>query len=113
MHEMSIALSIIDIAEEEALRANASGIKDIEIEIGAISGVDISALKFALDIAVKNTMLETTIRNFTLIQAKGECPDCNSIFPLEGYYQPCPKCNSPAINIIQGKELRIKSMNIY
>jgi len=110
---MSLALNIIDIAEEEASKANASGIDDIEIEIGSISGIDVSALKFALDIAVKNTMLEKSMRKIIPIQGKGECIDCNSVFPLEGYYQPCPKCNSQAVNIIQGKELRIKSINIY
>ncbi len=112
MHEMSIALSIIDIANEEALRANAERINEIEIEIGTISGVEISALEFSLDIAVKNTFLENAQRKIIPIQAKAECLECNSIFPMTAFYEPCPSCKSFVIKILQGKELKIKSINI-
>jgi hydrogenase nickel incorporation protein HypA/HybF len=112
MHEMSIALNIIDIAHEEALRADAKKINEIEIEIGSISGVEISALEFSLDLAVKNTFLENAQRKIIPVQAKAECLECNSIFSLTTFYEPCPNCQSLTINILQGKELRIKSINV-
>ncbi|MFA5805122.1 MAG: hydrogenase maturation nickel metallochaperone HypA [Melioribacteraceae bacterium] len=112
MHEMSIALSIIDIANVEALRANAKRINEIEIEIGSISGVEISALEFSLELAVKNTLLENAQRKIISIPAKAECLECNSTFALTTFYDPCPNCESLTINILQGKELRIKSINI-
>lgn len=112
MHEMSIALSIIDIANEEALRANAKRINEIEIEIGSISGVEISALEFSLELAVKNTLLENAQRKIISIPAKAECLECNSTFALTTFYEPCPSCESLTIKIIQGKELKIKSINI-
>ncbi len=112
MHEMSIALSIIDIANEEALRANAERINEIEIEIGTISGVEISALEFSLELAVKNTLLENAQRKIISIPAKAECLECNSIFSMTTFYEPCPSCKSFTIKIIQGKELKIKSINI-
>jgi len=112
MHEMSIALSIIDIANEEASRANAKKINGIDIEIGSISGVDVSALEFAFDIAIKNTLLENAKRNIISIPAKAECLECKSTFALTAFYEPCPNCESLTINILQGKELRIKSINV-
>jgi hydrogenase nickel incorporation protein HypA/HybF len=112
MHEMTIALNIIDIATKESAKANASRINNIEIEIGSMSGVDVSALKFALDIAVKNTMLENSNITMIPVNAKVECMQCKSVFHLEDFYQTCPGCDSLTFNVIQGKELKIKSINI-
>lgn len=112
MHEMTIALNIVDIATKESIKANASSIGGIEIEIGSMSGVDVTALKFALDAAVKNTILERSEMTIIPIQAKVECKKCKFTFPIEDFYQGCPKCDSLIFDIIQGKELRIKSINI-
>ena len=112
MHEMSIALNIIDIASEAAENAQSKKINEIEIEIGSISGVEIDALEFALDVAVQNTMLKDASKKIIPIEAKAECLECHNTFPISFFYEPCPSCNSLNINILQGKELRIKSINI-
>lgn len=112
MHEMSIALSIVEIASDEALKANAKNINEIEIEIGTISGIEISALEFSLGLAVKNTCLENAQRKIISIPAIAKCLDCNSTFALTTFCEPCPTCGSFTIIIIQGKELKIKSINI-
>jgi hydrogenase nickel incorporation protein HypA/HybF len=112
MHEMSIALSIIDIVSEEFKKYNAVRINEVEIEIGTISGVEISALEFSFDIAVKDTILEFAKRKIISVIAKAECLECNNIFEMTAFYEPCPKCRSLTINILQGKELKIKSINI-
>lgn len=58
MHELSIAMNIIDIASEQAKINNFSVIDEIEIEIGTLSGVEIDALKFAMEIATKKQYLK-------------------------------------------------------
>lgn len=112
MHEMSIALNIIDIATEAAANANSKKINGIEIEIGSISGVEIDALEFALEVAVQDTMLANSSRKIIPIEAKAECLECHNTFPVSFFYEPCPSCYAININILQGKELRIKSINV-
>ncbi len=109
---MSIALSIVEVASDEALKANAKNINEIEIEIGTISGVEISALEFSLELAVKNTLLENAQRKFISIPAVAECLECNFTFAPTTFYEPCTSCGSFTIKIIHGKELKIKSINI-
>ena len=58
MHELSIAMNVIEIADEYAAKANATVVKEIEIEVGELSGVVLDALEFAMEVAVKNTILE-------------------------------------------------------
>ena len=65
MHEFSIAQSIIDIAEEIATKEKADQIQSIDIEIGALSGVVLDALEFALKITVGGTILGESQINFS------------------------------------------------
>lgn len=112
MHEMSVALNIIELIKDEAEKNNASAIKEFEIEVGAISGVEIDALKFALEVAVKDTLLENALQIIRKIDAAAVCSECKKEFSLETFYSPCPSCSALNIEIIKGKELKLKSITI-
>lgn len=110
MHELSIVMSIIDIARQQADKANATAIDEIELDIGSLSGIEMNALDFAWQQAVRETILEHAVKKINHIGAKAECLDCNTIFAIDNYYDACPSCGRHLINIIQGKELRVKSL---
>ncbi|MEN8249963.1 MAG: hydrogenase maturation nickel metallochaperone HypA [Bacteroidota bacterium] len=112
MHELSIALGIVKIAEEECRKAKANNIKSIELEIGAMSGIEMSALDFAWPVAVKDTMLEHASREIDFISGKARCVDCDTEFDVEHSYDTCPKCNSYFKDIYQGKEMRVKALEV-
>ena len=46
------------------------------------------------------------------IKGKLKCSDCKHEFPAENIYTPCPKCDSYLSEVIQGKELRVKSIEV-
>lgn len=112
MHELSIAMGIVDIAEKEAKKINASAIEAIELEIGELSGVEIDALNFVWESAVNGSVLENATKKIDIIKGKAKCLDCNSTFDIKNIYDACPKCNSYLKGIIQGKELKIKTLEI-
>ncbi|MCL1943538.1 MAG: hydrogenase maturation nickel metallochaperone HypA [Candidatus Azobacteroides sp.] len=112
MHELSIALSIIELAEGQAYDHGASEIEEVELEIGSLAGVELQALEFALASSVKNTMLEHARMVRRDISGEGRCCDCGGVFPAEALLMSCPVCGSYAVKIIKGKELRIKSIVI-
>lgn len=112
MHELSIAVNIISLAEEAARVANATSIHKIELEIGEFGGIDLDALEFAMDVSVKGTMLAKAKRKYTSIPGVAKCHDCNKEFSIENYYETCPNCKSTRYNIIKGKELLIRSLEI-
>ena len=39
MHELSIAMNIVEIVEENAAAANCKAVSEIDLEIGSMSGV--------------------------------------------------------------------------
>jgi hydrogenase nickel incorporation protein HypA/HybF len=110
MHELSIAISIIDLAEEEALKAEATSISKIEVEVGTMAGIDPDALFFAWDSVIQGTMAQHSKLVINTIQAEAHCLECGKSFPAEHFFVQCPHCNSYRYQIIKGKELRISSL---
>lgn len=110
MHELSIAMSIVEIAEENAAMAGVKSVSEIQIEVGNLSGVVDEALEFALEEAVKNTILKNAKRIVIKIPGKAKCLECYHEFAVVDIFTPCPKCSSFNNEIISGQELRVKSM---
>jgi len=112
MHELSIAMGIVKIAEDETAKVNENIVTKIELEIGKLAGVEIDSLNFVWESAVKDTVLEHAKKIIVVIPGKAKCADCNAEFYLENIYDSCPKCNSNFKGIIQGKELRVKALEV-
>ncbi|MCX6233804.1 MAG: hydrogenase maturation nickel metallochaperone HypA [Bacteroidetes bacterium] len=107
---MSLALGIIDLAEEETKKAEAVSVAEIELEIGELSGVVVEALEFALEVAVKETVLDGAKRIIHKISGQAGCNDCQNVFSVSDLYTPCPLCCGFNTRIIRGLELRVKSL---
>jgi hydrogenase nickel incorporation protein HypA/HybF len=112
MHEFSLVLNIIDIVTEYAVKENAKEVKEVEIEVGELSGVVYDALEFALQMAVKGTIMENSVVHIRLIKGLARCTECFHEFETDSLFESCPKCNTCAPDIIRGKELRVKSILI-
>jgi hydrogenase nickel incorporation protein HypA/HybF len=110
MHELSIVMGIINIAEQQAEQAGATSIDEIEMDIGCLSTVEMNAFEFAWSQAVKETILETAVKKINRIKGKAKCIDCDAIFSIENLYDACPYCGEHFLNIMEGKELRVKSL---
>tara|TARA_R110001592_G_scaffold208897_1_gene459973 strand:+ start:3312 stop:3653 length:342 start_codon:yes stop_codon:yes gene_type:complete len=112
MHELSIVMGIIDIAEKETKKVNKKNVEQIDLEIGSMSGVELVSLEYVWSTAVKNTVLEKAKLNIDYKEAKAKCLECHTMFSMEKMYDSCPKCKSHFKDILQGKELRVKSLEV-
>ncbi|MCK5838453.1 MAG: hydrogenase maturation nickel metallochaperone HypA [Bacteroidales bacterium] len=110
MHELSIAMNILEIVDEEVKKAEASVVRELELDIGQLSGVVIEALEFALTEAVKDSVLEKARIIIHEIPATVKCNECQHEFGVDDLYTPCPSCHSFDTKIIKGGELRIRSL---
>ena len=70
MHELSIAISIVDTCTEEARKAGGNSVSSVELEIGKLSGVVPEALEFSWDVAIKDSMLEKAELKINQINAR-------------------------------------------
>ena len=112
MHEMSIVSGILDIAEKEARAAGARVINSVEIEVGELAGVEIPSLEFCFEVARRGTLAETADLMIHEIPGRGFCPDCDQEVAVEYFMAVCPACGQALLEILQGRELRVRSINV-
>jgi hydrogenase nickel incorporation protein HypA/HybF len=112
MHELSIVMSIIEIAESEINKAGGGIAEEIELDIGKLSTIEMEAFDFAWQQAIRGTLLEDVKLHVNRIEGKANCPDCNIEFEIENLYDSCPVCGGYLSQILQGKELKVKTITI-
>lgn len=113
MHELSIIHSILEAAEKEVRRHGADAcVESIDLEIGEMAGVEIGSLEFLWPAAAEQTVLENAACHIVRVPGMARCGGCGHHFAINQYFDPCPQCGSHWNEIIQGEELRIKSLTI-
>jgi hydrogenase nickel incorporation protein HypA/HybF len=110
MHELSIALEIVDQVTVYIENAKLNKVYEVEIDIGLLSGVDKENLNFMLPFAVKGSLIENALFKFNTIKGKANCLACHSDFGMTEIYDICPFCHNFDKQIIQGQEFRIKTI---
>jgi hydrogenase nickel incorporation protein HypA/HybF len=110
MHELSIAISIVDLVIDQANRASAESVTEVELDIGMLSGIEHEALEFSLGVAAKGSLLEKTRFRINRVEPIAECPDCGHIYSPEGMFSHCPQCERAGVRLIRGTELQVKSL---
>lgn len=112
MHELSIIQNILDIAESEARKNNATRITKIKLKIGEMSGVLADSIHSCFDTVKRNTIACDAELLIEHIPLTGRCRDCGINFLIDGYQFVCSACNSNKIEIISGKELLIDELEV-
>lgn len=111
MHEMTIAVGLIELAEEQARGAGARRINQIEVEIGTLAGVEMDALTFCYETARRGTLCDGARLDIVSIEARGRCGECGREMPADFWVAFCPDCGT-GLEILQGRELRLRSLNV-
>jgi len=112
MHELSIAMSLVDLAQEEAVRRGAE-VQAVHIKIGRLSGVVKEALLSSYEMACFETPLQGSHLVIEDVPVVVFCPACNTNRDVNGdQWLICPECGSPTPEVVQGKELEIVALEI-
>lgn len=113
MHEVSIALSLIEIVTEQCRKKGFSRIEAINVKIGRASGIMTDALIFAFDAVKGESIAKNAVLNIQDIPVAGYCRDCCNTFTVNGeYVLSCPACGGVAFNVTAGRELDIIDMEV-
>jgi hydrogenase nickel incorporation protein HypA/HybF len=112
MHEMSLAVSIVEQTREAAAREGAARILEVEIEVGCLAGVLADSLLFCLEAVGASDGLAGTTFRITEVGASGNCRVCAAAFPADSFLVICPSCGSDDVSLNGGRELKIRSLTI-
>jgi len=112
MHELSIAMGIVDAAADEA-RQRGVKVSAVHLRLGALSGVVKDALLFSYQVACQDTALEGTRLLIEEIPVAVFCPQCKQKRVLESVQSfTCPECGALAGELLQGKELEVFALEV-
>lgn len=113
MHELSIALSILDFAVEEAERQGGGTVAAIHLRLGPLSGVVPGALRSAYELARECSPLTTADLVIEEMPLVAYCPQCAGERTLASAQQLyCPDCGTPTPDVTGGRELEVVALEI-
>ena len=112
MHEMSIAESIAQIAEEAAMRDGDSAIRRVFVEIGALAGVEVEALRFCWDAVTRSGRAAGADLDIIRTPGQAWCLQCSATVALGAPYEPCPRCGGYEVQVTGGTEMRVKEIEV-
>lgn len=113
MHELSIAMSIVDIACEEARRLGARRVRAIHLRLGPLSGVIRKTLESAYEMAVEGTAVAGAKLVIRDVELAVFCRRCDARRPAPSVQQVCCSvCGEPSDEIVSGRELEVVAMEV-
>lgn len=112
MHEMSLAEGVLQILETESAKQGFSQVKTIWLEIGALAGVEVSALEFAFDVIRRGTLAGNAQLVIIHLPAQAWCLSCGQIVEIRQRYDACPICGGYQLQVSSGDEMRIKELEV-
>jgi hydrogenase nickel incorporation protein HypA/HybF len=112
MHELSIAMSIVEMAQEEA-QQRGTQVSAVYLKLGALSGVVKQALLSSYEMACDDTPLQGSRLVIEEVPVLIFCSNCNSQRPLHSVQLfCCATCGTPGSEIVQGKELELVALEM-
>ena len=113
MHELSIAMSMVEMATEESQRLGAERVTALHLKVGLLSGVVKDALIFSYEVACAGTPLEGSKLIIDDVPVKVYCPRCRSEKELDSIQLfACPACGELTPEVLEGRELQVVAMEI-
>jgi len=112
MHELSIAMSIVEMAEEEAEQRGAQ-VSAVHLKLGALAGVVKNALLSSYEIACAGTGLEGSrliIEEVPVVVYCRQCLAARTLVSIQLFV--CPECGSPAAEVLEGREMQVFALEI-
>jgi hydrogenase nickel incorporation protein HypA/HybF len=113
MHEMGIAMEIVDIAKA-SIPADMQGskVRKVNLQVGKLSAIVADSLRFCFEMVIKDTPLEGAELAIEELPVVARCKDCDTEWTLTEPVFTCTKCTGGNIDILSGRELDITSIEI-
>ena len=109
MHELSIAESVVRIAERHA---DGRPVAKVELKVGHLRQVVPSALAFAFELVAQGTCVEGAELAMEEIPAAGRCRRCGAESELHGFPLQCPVCEGLDLELLRGEELLVDALEL-
>jgi hydrogenase nickel incorporation protein HypA/HybF len=112
MHELALMEEVRRIALEAAAAQGANRIHALQLRVGRLGGVDPDALRFAFEVVMAEEIAAGARLDLEVVPTLCRCGPCGSPFEPEDVILICPRCGSPAAEVLAGRELELIALEI-
>jgi hydrogenase nickel incorporation protein HypA/HybF len=112
MHELSLAEGILRVLEQTRERDPFERITQLRLEVGALAGVEIESLRFALNCIAANTLLAGASIEINQPPGDAWCLPCAQSVEITSRLDACPICGGYQLQATGGTELRVVDMQV-
>lgn len=112
MHEASLAGGVLRLVEDAALRERFTRLLALRLEAGQLAGVDVRALRFALEALAPGTLLDGAHIEIEEPAGQAWCLTCSQTVALAQRGDACPACGGFQLHPSGGAELRVLDMQV-
>jgi hydrogenase nickel incorporation protein HypA/HybF len=111
MHEMGLAQNILDIVLRTAEQNRVEKVIRILVRAGQLRGIVPEQLQFCFGfVARESAVVDGAELAIETLPIKGKCKRCSREFLVEEYRFVCPECAHEEIEVLQGMELLVSSI---
>lgn len=112
MHEASLAGGVLQLVEDTARREGFARLLELRLEAGQLAGVDIRALRFALESLAPGTLLDGARIEIDEPSGQAWCMQCAQTVAIAQRGDACPACGAYQLQPTGGMELRVIDMRV-
>ncbi|MBL8324078.1 MAG: hydrogenase maturation nickel metallochaperone HypA [Rubrivivax sp.] len=110
MHEMSLAGGVLRVVEQAAAREPFARVRRLTLEAGALAGVEVRALRFALEAIAPGTCLEGAEIEIEEPPGQAWCMRCAATVAIAQRSDACPHCGGYQLQPTGGTELKVRDL---
>lgn len=110
MHEYAVTESLIELALREGHAAGLSKLKEVHVELGALSTYKAESISFYFDLLKEDhaPLKECRLR-IECVAGAVCCRQCGREYPLnDAAMIICPKCHTPQVSITAGRDFLLR-----
>ena len=112
MHELSLCEGVLQVLEDTARSQGFERVNVVWLEIGALAGVELEAMRFSFDVVKKGTLAENARLEILRIPGRAWCLPCAKNVEIGQRFDACPHCGSYQLQATGGEELRVKELEV-
>ena len=110
MHELTLAAQVLDIVEQALGDDSTAHVHTLRLSVPALAGVEVGALRFALDALAPGTALEGARIVIDEPASRARCSACAAEVPLRDRLAPCPACGSGPLRVTGGTAMQVQEL---
>ncbi|QDT43829.1 Hydrogenase/urease nickel incorporation protein HypA [Gimesia alba] len=112
MHERSLVQRLLHQVQQIVAEDGGGRVTEIRVQVGDLSGVEPLLFQAAFEEMVSDLFSSECQLALDIVPVMAVCDDCGQQFEIVDFQFQCPACPTGAVQVIQGDEVKLISINV-